>query len=229
MVGVNGAAEWSDLKPLTNAERDTRDLTQVLEREECQFADVTLLLAEQATARDVRRAMIGKLNTARTDADLFLSVFSGCALPLRTDDGSSDLFLGTHDFDPQEARSDPTLCFSLTWLWKPSISALLHLSTGSCTTSGEGLGHLLCPPRPQVHQPLGVQLAGEAEGVGGLCRRHPEGGVGQWGTGRARVFYSDTSTPIQSVMVDPIDSSTTRNQYQTNVAQHTVSLNTHSH
>jgi tetratricopeptide (TPR) repeat protein len=145
MVGVNGSIKCSDPEPLKYAERDARDLAQVLERKQCQFAheNVTLLLAEQATAQNVRQGVISKLDTAKTDADLLLFFFSGHALHICTHEGKDDIFFVTHDYDPQVAYNDPTLLFSMTWLWEhlyQSQAAGIVLIVLDCCYAGNMVG-----------------------------------------------------------------------------------------
>jgi len=119
VVGVNGAADRASiLAQLKYAENDATALAAALVRPACGFTlPVPALLGASARANEIKRAL-HTLLLQSTSQDALLFFFSGHALPVRLADGSVDIFLVTHDFDPALAAREAALAISLRWLWQ---------------------------------------------------------------------------------------------------------------
>lgn len=116
IVGVNNTQRSSLLPDLKYAEDDAYEIAYTLRTPACNFVCLqTALTGEKAETQAVRRAVI-KLAQQRATQDLLLFYFLGHALPVRTKEGHTDIYLVTYDFDEIEVIEDTTAYLSLRWL-----------------------------------------------------------------------------------------------------------------
>ena len=115
IVGVNNTRRSSLLPDLKYAEDDAHKIAYVLQTPACRFlCHQTALTGERAKMQKVRAA-VGKLAQQRKAQD-FLSFYFWHALPIKTKDGYTDIYLVTSDFDERVASEDASAYLSLRWL-----------------------------------------------------------------------------------------------------------------
>ena len=117
IVGVNNTQCPSPLPNLKHAEDDAHEIAyNTLRKPDCNFVYFqTPLTGEKAKTQEVRLAII-ELAQQGTTQDLLLFYFLGHALPIRTKEGYTDIYLVTSDFNEQMAIEDKSAYLSIRWL-----------------------------------------------------------------------------------------------------------------
>lgn len=117
IVGINSTS--SDfVVPLQYAENDAIEIAQTLQQPASNFRLLTPpLLDEKADSASVKRAVI-KLAQRKAEQDFLLFYFSGHAMPIKLTAETSDIYLVTYDFNPEEVEADSNSHISLSWLKK---------------------------------------------------------------------------------------------------------------
>jgi WD40 repeat protein/DNA-binding XRE family transcriptional regulator len=116
IVGVNNTRCSSRLPDLRYAEDDAHEIAHVLRASACNFLCYQMALTgEKAKTQEVRLAVI-QLAQQKADQDFLFFYFLGHALPIRTREGRTDIYLVTSDFNEEVAIEDASAYLSLRWL-----------------------------------------------------------------------------------------------------------------
>lgn len=105
IVGVNSSNTTSYFSTLEAAERDALNICSALQRSEANFTAPKLLMAEKANTTTILDE-INRLITQTTLQDFLLFYFIGHGQPVRNKKGEIDVYIVTHDFNPNNAIQD---------------------------------------------------------------------------------------------------------------------------
>jgi WD40 repeat protein len=142
VIGVNRAsgAQTPQLRTTLQANNDAEAMAKVL-KEACGFAEVRLLLGEEATSERVKKEVLS-LARKRTEHDFLLLYFAGHGHPMTVSAEEQDIYLVTHDFSEQEVEEDESLHCSMGWLrdklYMPTAAGKVLLILDCCYAGNMG-------------------------------------------------------------------------------------------
>jgi branched-chain amino acid transport system substrate-binding protein len=156
VVGVNVSLKAPALAGLKYAQTDAVGISWLLTRPSSGFAlvDNAPLVGAGATTTKVRQA-IDSLIAGKSKDDLLLFYFIGHSYPLLIGENNPEFYLVTSDFNPEQARRDPSAYLSFRWL-RGMLLERNRIASSLIIVDCCSAGNLLVPPLPkeQVSQAL---------------------------------------------------------------------------
>ncbi|HZT98057.1 MAG TPA: caspase family protein, partial [Ktedonobacteraceae bacterium] len=105
-IGINDYAPTAGLGPLQYAEADARAMDALLGQRGFSDDHRKLLLGKDATLEAINAALGEIIRNRAGENDLVLFYFAGHSKPIRAEDGESEVFLASYDFDAEKIRTD---------------------------------------------------------------------------------------------------------------------------